>query len=350
MKEYPGMKPDDYILSHERRTKSNTISVVDGFKISSNYVFRRLVKDYYGKNEKEFINRLYEYKLAPDSYTFDLTEAGATKPYIPNPEAESWSGTDLISVAIGYTVMQTPLNMTMFYNAIANDGKMMKPYLIDAIVSNGKTEKKFKPEILNGSICSKAAADSITRALKMVTLEGTAKKLKSAKCEVAGKTGTARIVLDKSERVGSSDPFISADGKKKHQGTFVGFFPADAPKYTALVTIWSGLTSSNIYGGNYPAIAFREIVDAIWALDKDWGTVYESQEVMQEAAAGYIETARNGGLPVPDLKGMGLKDAIFAIENNGYRCEYSGTGHVSSQSPVAGTKYEKGKTISIVLK
>lgn len=350
MKEYPDMKPDEYILNHERRTKSNTISVVDGFKISSNYVFRRLVKDYYGKSEKDFIDRLYEYKLAPDSYTFDLTEAGATKPYIPNPDAKSWSGTDLISVAIGYTVMQTPLNMAMFYNAIANDGKMMKPYLIDAVVSNGKVEKKYKPEILNGSICSKATADSITRALKMVTLEGTAKKLKSAKCEVAGKTGTARIVLDKNERTGSSDPFISVDGKKKHQGTFVGFFPADTPKYTALVTIWSGLTSSNIYGGNYPATAFQEIVDAVWALDKEWGDVYENKETIAETSSRYIETARNSVLPVPDLVGMGLKDAIYAIENNGYRCEYSGTGHVAKQSPAAGTKYEKGKTISIVLK
>lgn len=350
MKEYPKMTPDDYIVKHEYRTKSNEISVVDGFKISSNYVFRRLVKDYYGKNEKEFIDRLYEYKLAPDAYTFDLTEKGATKPFIPDPEGKTWSGTDLVSTAIGYLVMQTPINIAMFYNAIANDGKMMKPYLIDAIEENGRVSQKFKPEVLNGSICSKATADTITRALKMVTEEGTAKKLKNAKCEVAGKTGTARIVLNKEERIGSTDPYRSADGKKKHQGTFVGFFPADNPKYTAIVTIWSGLTAANFYGGAYPAEAMKEIVDAVWALEEGWGETYEASGTVPEMQARYIETEKSGKMPVPDLKGMGLKDAIYAIENNGYRCVYEGVGHVVSQSPAAGSNPGKGQTVRIVLK
>lgn len=350
MAEYPRLTPDEYIVRYEARNKTHQISVIDGFKISSNYVFRRLIKDYYGDDQKEYIDRLYEYKLAPDAYRFDLTEPGATKPFLPDPESKSWSGTDLISTAIGYLVMQTPLNIAMFYNAIANDGKMMKPYLIDAVEYNGKVEKKFKPEVLNGSICSKATADTITRALKMVTLEGTATRLKNAKCVVAGKTGTARIVLNKEERAGSSDPFRSIDGKKKHQGTFVGFFPADEPKYTAVVTIWSGLTSGNFYGGNLPATAFKEIVDAIWALDEGWGEEFEESAGIPEMKARYIETGKENGQPVPDLKGLGLKDAIYTIENNGYRCSYEGIGHVVRQSPAAGTTLKKGQTIKIVLK
>ena len=350
MKEYPKMKPDEYVQKHEWRTKSDKISVIEGFKISSNYVFRRLVKDYYGKNEKEFIDRLYEYRLAPDAYTFDLTERGATKPYLPDPESKGWSGTDLVSTAIGYLVMQTPLNIAMFYNAIANKGKMMKPYLISSIESKGRVETKYKPEVLNGSICSKATADSITRALKLVTEEGTAKKLKNAKCEVAGKTGTARIVLNKEERVGSTDPYISADGKKKHQGTFVGFFPADKPKYTAIVTIWSGLTSANFYGGAYPAEAMKDIVDAVWALEENWGEEHKAMASMPEMKPQFIETARGSAGPIPNVKGMGLKDALFAIENNGYKCSYEGVGHVVNQSPAAGSKGNKGQTIRIVLK
>lgn len=350
MKEYPKMTPDDYIVKYEYRTKSDKISVIEGFKISSNYVFRRLVKDYYGGKEKEFIDRLYEYKLAPDAYAFDLTEKGATKPFLPDPESKTWSGTDLVSTAIGYLVMQTPLNIAMFYNAIANGGKMMKPYLIEAIEDKGKVERRFKPEVLNGSICSKATADSITRALKMVTEEGTAKRLKTAKCDVAGKTGTARIVLNKEERVGSSDPYISADGRKKHQGTFVGFFPADEPEYTAIVTIWSGLTSANFYGGTYPAAAMKDIVDAVWALEKEWGECHEDSSQIPAMDARYIETGKGNGMPVPDLKGLGLKDALYAIENNGYRCSYEGVGHVVSQNPAAGTKAAKGQTIRIVLK
>ena len=349
MKEYPKLR-DEYIPRYESRNKTNEISIVDGFEISSNYVFRRLVKDYYGKDEKEFIDRLYEYKLAPDAYKFDLTEKGATPAYIPDPKGKGWSGTDLISVAIGYTVRQPALNIAMFYNAIANDGKMMKPYIVESIEYNGRTEKRFKPEILNGSICSKATADSVTRALKMVTLEGTASKLKNAKCVVAGKTGTARIVLNKEERGGSSDPFINSNGQKKHQGTFVGFFPADNPKYTAIVTIWSGLTSQNFYGGAYPAAAFKEIVDAVWSLDTSWGENHTPTGKVPQMKAGFIETEKGTGLPVPDLKGMGLKDAIYAIENNGYRCSYEGIGHVVKQTPAAGTEYKKGQTISIVLK
>ena len=349
MKEYPKLR-DEYIPRYESRNKTNEISIVDGFEISSNYVFRRLVKDYYGKDEKEFIDRLYEYKLAPDAYKFDLTEKGATPAYIPDPKGKGWSGTDLISVAIGYTVRQPALNIAMFYNAIANDGKMMKPYIVESIEYNGRTEKRFKPEILNGSICSKATADSVTRALKMVTLEGTASKLKNAKCVVAGKTGTARIVLNKEERGGSSDPFINSNGQKKHQGTFVGFFPADNPKYTAIVTIWSGLTSQNFYGGAYPAAAFKEIVDAVWSLDTSWGESHTPSGKVPQMKAGFIETEKGTGLPVPDLKGMGLKDAIYAIENNGYRCSYEGIGHVVKQTPAAGTEYKKGQTISIVLK
>ena len=349
MKEYPKLR-DEYIPRYESRNNTNEISIVDGFEISSNYVFRRLVKDYYGKDEEKFIDRLYEYKLAPDAYSFDLTENGATPPYIPDPKGKAWSGTDLISVAIGYTVRQPALNIAMFYNAIANDGKMMKPYLVQSYEYNGKTETEFKPQILNGSICSMATADSVTRALKMVTLEGTASKLKNAKCVVAGKTGTARIVLNKEERAGSSDPFISVNGQKKHQGTFVGFFPADDPKYTAIVTIWSGLTSQNFYGGAYPAAAFKEIVDAVWSLDNGWGAVLEQKGKVPQMKAEFIETEEGTGLPVPDLKGMGLKDAIYAIENNGYRCSYEGIGHVASQSPAAGTQYTKGQTIRIVLK
>lgn len=349
MKEYPKLR-DEYIPRYESRNKTDQISIVDGFKISSNYVFRRLIKDYYGKDEKEFIERLYEYKLAPGAYKFDLEEKGATPPYIPDPKAQGWSGTDLISVAIGYSVRQPALNIAMFYNAIANDGKMMKPYIVESIEYNGRTEKQFKPEILNGSICSKATADSVTRALKMVTLEGTATRLKNAKCVVAGKTGTARIVLNKEERAGSSDPFISSSGQKKHQGTFVGFFPADEPKYTAIVTIWSGLTSQNFYGGAYPAAAFKEIVDAVWSLEEGWGEEFAATGKVPQMESGYIETEKGTGLPVPDLKGMGLKDAVFAIENNGYRCSYTGMGHVVSQSPAAGTEYKKGETIRIVLK
>lgn len=350
MKDMKDIPVDKSIQKYEANTGKKTITVLEGFKRSSNYVFRTLAMDNYRSHAKEYVDRLYEYKLN-DSYKFDLVEKGGTSPVLPNPESKGWTITDLASTAIGYSVKETPLNIAMFYNAIANKGKMMKPYIIDSHIMDGKVEKKFKPEILNGSLFSKATADTLTRALKMVTLEGTATRLKNAKCVVAGKTGTARVVLTPEERGKSKDPYKTEDGKRKFQATFVGFFPADDPKYTAIVTIFTGLTKSESYGGgNIPALVFKDIVDDVWSLDSSWGSVLDRNGKVPQMKGGYIGTGENSDGTVPDLKGMGLRDAVYAIENNGYRCSYEGMGHVTAQVPAAGTKIKKGDLIKIVLK
>ena len=349
MDDMPKVRQDNYITSYERETKKNTISVIDGFKISSNYVFRRLVKDSYGDDPEEFISRLHEYNFG-EAYDFELTEEGSSRPRIPDPKSKGWTIYDLVSVAIGYSVRVTPLQVATFYNAIANNGKMMKPYVVESIENNGKVKKQFKPVILNGSICSKATADTLTRALTMVTLEGTASRLKNAKCTVAGKTGTSRMHLTTEERRGSRDPYADIDGRKKHQATFVGFFPAEQPRYTAIVVVYTDFISHNVYGGKIPAMTFKEIVDGIWALDSSWGNEYKAKGRMPEMRPPHISTAKGTDSPVPDVTGLGLKDALYAIENNGYRCSYAGTGHVVRQTPSAGTACRKGETIKIELK
>ena len=349
MSDMPKINQDAYITTYESRNKTDEIPVIDGFKISSNYVFRRLVKDHYGENPEEFINRLHAYNFG-EAYEFDLTESGSSKPRIPDPASKGWTIYDLVSVAIGYSARVTPLQVATFYNAIANDGKMMKPYVVESIEHNGKVEKQFKPEILNGSICSKATADTLTRALKMVTLEGTASKLKNAKCVVAGKTGTSRIHLTAEERQGSKDPYSDKDGRKKHQATFVGFFPADEPQYTAIVVVYTDLISHNVYGGSIPALTFKEIADELWAYSPGWGKELKKRGEVPQMLADHIATSTSPDSPVPDLKGLGLKDALYAIENNGYRCSHSGTGHVASQHPAAGTRLKKGETITIKLR
>lgn len=349
MSDMPKVNRDEYITSYERNNGVNQISIIDGFKISSNYVFRRLVKDNYGEKPEKFINRLHEYNFG-EAYEFELEESGSARPRIPDPESAGWTIYDLVSVAIGYSVRVTPLQVATFYNAIANNGKMMKPYVVESIEDEGRVVRNFKPQILNGSICSKATADTLTRALKMVTLEGTASRLKNAKCTVAGKTGTSRMHLTNEERAGSRDPYSDINGRKKHQATFVGFFPADQPKYTAIVVVYTGLMSNNVYGGKIPAMTFKDIVDGIWAYDTEWGNVIKEKGSIPQMREEPISTAKGEDAPVPDLKGLGLKDAIFAIENNGYRFSHSGTGHVVSQTPKAGTKAKKGEKISIVLK
>jgi cell division protein FtsI (penicillin-binding protein 3) len=351
MEEYPlkEVAQDQYIVNYENNTKEKTIPVIHGFQISSNYVFRRLVKDHYGENPEEFTSRLHSYNLGAN-FDFELTEKGSGKPSIPDPQERGWSRTSLISSAIGYSVKVTPLQIATFYNAIANDGKMMKPYIVECTERNGVAEKTYGPMLLN-SICSKATADTLTRALKRVTSDGTAKVLRNARCQVAGKTGTARMYLTPQEEKGSGNPYEDIDGKKKHQGTFVGFFPADEPKYTAIVVTYTGLLGmgENVYGGAAAAATFKDIVDGVWSYETEWSHELEADGNIPEMKAKNITVDRTDGSPVPDVTGMGLMDALYAIENCGYICEYSGSGHVRSQNPSAGTVTRKGQTIKIVL-
>ena len=272
-----GFSRDDHIVDYERENKTNRISVLHGFEISSNYVFRRLAIDGYGKAPKQMMDKLYLYKLG-EAYDFDLD--GLATPSLPSPDSKSWSGTDLGSVAIGYSVAETPLHIVTFYNAIANKGRMMKPYLVESVEENGRVIKKYGESVLNGAICSPSTADTLTRALRRVTEEGTGKRrLSGAKCPIAGKTGTARIVLDP-KKVKRRTAYEDFQGRKQYQATFVGFFPADAPKYSAIVVIYSKLDREIFYGGTTPAMTFREIVDKIYAIDPDGGqTLYSTGKV-----------------------------------------------------------------------
>ena len=343
----PGYPQDDHVKNLVK------ISILHGFEISSNYVFRYLATNNYSDNPKRFMDKLYMYKLG-QAFDFDLE--GLREPVLPSPDSKSWSSTDLGSVAIGYSVRETPLHTLTFYNAIANKGRMMKPYLVESIEKDGVVKTKKGPSVLNASICSRATADTLLRALKAVTSEGTAYRLKGAKLTVAGKTGTARQSLSKEEieKYGRDpkDNTQTADGSYHNLATFVGFFPADNPKYSAIIRMNSSLIRGSLYGGVGPASAMREIVDAIYTLDPEWGaevTAMAKVPVMGEDKEMTVRSDMKNPI-VPDIMGLGLKDAIFIIENSGLKCSYSGTGHVSSQNPKAGTKVADGSTITFNLK
>ena len=349
LKQFPNLSIDQQLKKYIDRTGKKTITVREGLAISSNNVFRHFVIEHYGKNEetiKQFTDRLFEYKL-DGSYEFDLKEEAFGTPRLRN----SWTIHDLYSTAMGYSIRQTPLSILTFYNAIAGRGRMMKPYLIEAFEREGEVVQEFKPQILNGAVCSSETADSLISALKSVAAYGTAAtRLKGAKCEIAGKTGTAWIYLDPQDNPLKNKPYETADGQRKYQATFVGFFPADNPKYSAIVTVYTTLTNSMGYGGgNQPTKIFKEISDQIWALDKEWGeTAREVYDMpyMKEEHIGI----RQSSAPVPNLKGKGLKDSIYALENNGYKCTYEGVGHVVSQSIPAGKLGKKGETVHIKLR
>ena len=261
-----GYKQDVHILDYQRETGRRDISVMHGFEISSNYVFTWLAEHYYGNRPQELFDHIYSYRLG-EAFDFDISGLGT--PVVNRPGTAGWSKTTLGTTAYGYGISVTPLHVATFYNGIANKGRMMKPYLVESVEKNGRVIKRYDPSVLN-NICSRNTADTVTRALRAVVERGTATRLKQAKLPVAGKTGTAQVVLTPQERAGSTDPYHDPWGRKKNQGTFVGFFPADNPKYTILVTVYSYLSGQSFYGGTLPALAVREIVDKIYALDPEW--------------------------------------------------------------------------------
>lgn len=342
---YPGFtrkERDRYALNYGLRHKTDYIPVIDGFMVSSNYVFRRQVVDHYMSCPEELINRLHSYNLGAD-FNFELSEPGSSRSSIPDPEDSRWSASTLPATAVGYAVMVTPLQILSFYNAIANEGKMMMPYIVESLEKEGKTVRKIEPELLN-IVCSKETTDTLKRALKKVThaSEGTAyESMKGVKCVVAGKTGTAWIALEKDEKEGALNDYTFADDSKRYQGSFAGFFPADNPKYSAIVVVYTDpLKGKGEGGGNKPAKVFKNIVNELWAYDEKWrkeitvdGKIPESRTIRAEA--------RSGG-EIPDLSGMGLRDAVRIIESLGYSCDYTGVGHVTRQE-------QTGETIKLTL-
>lgn len=345
---YPGFDKPEYdnaAFNYIKRHGCTHIPVIDGLMVSSNYVFRRQSVNNYLKKPEELVTRLHSYNLGAD-FNFELTENGSGKSSIPDPGGPDWNGSTISAMGIGYAVKVTPLQILSFYNALANGGKMMQPYIVESIEMDGETVEVIDPKVLN-IICSKATADTVTRALRKVTEsypEGTASRsMRGVKCSVAGKTGTAQIVLDAADNPARPGGYLTVDDKARYQASFAGFFPAENPKYSAIVTVYTDLMSTVRYegGGGRPARVFRDIVNEICTYDSDWMTGIEVSGEMPQITKRERPDTLAGG--VPDLKGLGLKDAIYRAEKAGYRCEYTGIGHVTKQET-------SGKTIKITLK
>ena len=332
---------DRHITDWEREHHTNRISYLDGFKISSNYVLATLAIENYSSNPRNYMDKVYQYKLG-EKFDFDLD--GLRVPVLPKVGGQYWSNTTLGSVAYGYSTAETPLHILTFYNAIAAKGRMMKPYLVESIEKNGSICEKRGPSVLNASICTRAVADTLTRALRAVTEEGTARVLGNASCSVAGKTGTAQIVLENGK-------YKDEYGRKKNQGTFVGFFPAEDPRYSVISVVYSKLSSSSFYGGGYPAKAIKELIAGIVDTDPYWQkSIGKTGSVPRMTAHASLPSEEGESLTVPDLRGLGLKDALWIAENSGLKCTYQGSGQVLSQSPSAGTKTESGSTLKLILR
>lgn len=259
------LKQDTHITDYERTSKSSKITVLHGFETSSNYVFATLALKAFGSDPNKYLEYLHKFML---DRAFDFELAGLQTPTTAaKKDRKDWNLTDLGSMGFGYTTEETPLHILTFYNAIANDGRMMKPYLVENIGGKGSRSDEYGPKVLAESICTKAVADTVTRALVAVTRSGTAKWsfINLKKFDVAGKTGTSFGTYPKSQA--GADMYHDVNGRRKYQGTFVGFFPADNPQYTAICAVYSKPTSKSYQGGGIPARTIKDLAEYISNID-----------------------------------------------------------------------------------
>jgi cell division protein FtsI (penicillin-binding protein 3) len=348
-----------------------TVTIKEAFEHSSNVAMAKLVDKHFGLHPQKFVDYIDRLKL---SQPLGIQIAGEPTPKIKRPGQKGWSGISLPWMAYGYGFEITPLHTLALYNAVANDGKMIKPVFVRSIKHADEDERKFETEVINNSICSQETLDQLRLLLEGVVENGTAKNIKGTHYRIAGKTGTAQI-LDKGRYT------------KKYVTSFVGYFPAHAPKYSAIVLI-KNPRGWYQYGSSVAAPVFKEIADNIYARDINLHQPmdikkFTKTDVLPVIRAGnqqeltmlcnelgvsnhslteneWVRSSRSGngvnwkkaiegkGV-VPDVKGMTFRDAIYLLEKSGLNVFYEGKGRVQDQSIAAGARVSKGDRIYIRL-
>jgi len=348
------------------------LSVREVFEKSSNVGTAKIIYENYKSRPGDFVDRLYRMGLN-EKIGIDIKGEGA--PLIRYPGDKYWSGISLPMMSHGYEVQMTPLQILSLYNAIANDGRMMKPRIVKEVRYHGSTVKKINTGVLKSAICSRSTAKKARLLLEGVVKNGTAKNLDNDTYSIAGKTGTAQIANDKYG--------YKYGGKVSYQASFVGYFPADKPVYSCIVVI--NAPSNSVYYGNLVAgPVFKEIADKVYAtrfyseplkpdgsntpavkngysdnaeyllaelgishqctVEKYWVRSYSDEDTVKLKELELI------GNLVPSVTGMGLRDALFLLENSGLRVVAEGRGRVIKQSLRPGIRISPGATINIELR
>ncbi|MBI4931265.1 MAG: transpeptidase family protein [Bacteroidetes bacterium] len=359
------------------------ISVKQVFEHSSNVGTAKLIYANYGKNPQQFIDRLCKMGI---NLNPELDIAGSGSPDIKSTKDKRWSKVSLPWMAFGYELRLTPLQILTFYNAVANDGVMMKPRFVREVRRQGKALKAFSPEVIHPHVASASTIQKAKEMMEGVVLEGTAMNLKNADYKIAGKTGTAQIA-----KGGGGYGNKKGNNSQTYQASFVGYFPADNPKYSCIVVV--NAPSEGVYYGN--AVAgpiFKEIADKVYStlLDihsevkenqiaetktpsikggsrKDIQTVISDLNlsanantstaeyvnvVERDSSAFVIDNNINLSLTknvMPNVTGMGLKDALYLLENAGLKVKIIGSGAIKRQSINTGTKFYKGTELILEL-
>ena len=315
------------------------ISLAKGFEVSSNTVLVQSVYNNYKDNPKQFVDRINSYGL---NKPLGLPIKGEGKPYIPQPGTSGWYGTTLPWMAFGYNVSITPLQTLTLYNAVANDGVMVKPIFVSEIKEWNKTIKKYNTEIINPKICSQEALKKVQKVLENVVKRGTGSKLYSKDFSMAGKTGTAQVNYKN-----KLDMYYAS--------SFVGYFPANEPKYSCIVIVHKPNVATGYYGADVAGPVFKRIAQKIFTDSpslnkvKDVDAKINSQENNYANYFKKVEKAEKEARLVPNVKGMNGMDAIALLENIGLKVQVIGSGKVKNQSLTAGQVFNKNQTIIIEL-
>ncbi|MFT3749671.1 MAG: penicillin-binding protein [Agriterribacter sp.] len=361
------------IQDAEKSPKSH-LTIKESFEHSSNVAMAKLAYTYYSKSPGKFVQH-YENLHLTSRTGIDLKEE--FRPMVKNPKRKDWHMQTLPSMGFGYEVMLSPLQLLTIYNAVANNGKLMKPYLVNAVEKDGNVLTAFEPQVLNERICSEQTLHQLQECLAAVCTDGTAKKVfKTAVYHAAGKTGTAKV---------NDGNFKYTDAV--YQSSFAGYFPAEKPKYSCIVVIKNKPRSAQYLGGVVAAPVFREIADKLYAGDAEDMPVYiakaatdsikyrwsgynsDTKDILKEMNVFFIDSTakddwgyvyNDNNTPgikalavnekqVPDVKGMGLKDALFLLENMNLKVQIKGKGKIINQSLAAGQTIGKAQTITLEL-
>lgn len=366
------------IPGHMIRDSHGSIGVVTvkkAFETSSNAAIAQLVNTAYRENQSKFTDHLYDWHLHEK---MDLQIPGEATPVVKNPDNRSWNkNMTLPQMAYGYEMQLTPLKMLSFYNAIANNGKYVTPIFVNEIRRLGNTIEQFKTRVINDKICSDETLSKIKAMLEGVITEGTGRNvIHNPFYRVAGKTGTAQV----------ADGNKGYRAKKQYQASFCGYFPADNPKYSLIVVIND--PKNGYYGAEVAGPPFREIADKVFANDVQMYNQVETSKMvgntkMPPSKAGYrsathkvykalgvkalfaanselvnvvdtnngvaVKEVRINSKQVPDVSGMGLKDAVYLLSSTGLKPVVRGSGRVKNQSLLPGSRIVRGYPITIEL-
>ena len=323
-----------------KRGGYGNISIARAFEVSSNTGIVKAIHGAYKDKPEKFVDGLYRMNLQD---SLGLPIIGEGRSIIPDPRIKNgrWSGIALEWMAYGYGVSFTPLQTLTFYNAIANDGIMVRPKFLREIKEIDNSIKTFQTEVINPQICSKETVLKLQQLLKNVVEKdhGTGHKLYSEKFSMAGKTGTCQKDYSNKDQLN----YISS---------FSGYFPADNPKYSCIVVIHEPDKSVGYYGADVSGPVFKKIAQKIYTnspMVDEVEDVNKKSESVETDYSKYYVVAQDHKMVMPNLKGMSAMDAISILENMGLKVQTSGSGRVSEQSIKTGQKIISQSLITLEL-